>query len=148
MNHCTIIGRLGADAELKDTRAGSVLSLRVAVNERRKQGDQWVDETTWFGVAIFGRRAEALDRLGLTKGTQVCAIGPVKARAYTARDGEARASLDMIARDLHLLGGGSRDGGSSRGVSGGGGAPPADDFGDGGFSDDQIPFAKLDERLT
>lgn len=141
MNRATIIGRLGADAELKHTNSGlPVLSMRVAVNERRKHGDQWVEDTTWFGVAVFGKRAEALDKLQLTKGTQVCAVGPVKTRAYTSHDGEARASLDLVAKDLHLLGGGKRreqrqDDSSDWSPSAANG-PPVDD----GFGDDEIPF--------
>lgn len=104
MNSVTIIGRLGADAELKSTSGGTaLLTMSVAVNERKKTGD----ETTWFRVAVFGNRAEALGRLGLTRGTRVAVVGPVRASAYAGRDGQPRASLEVIARELELLGGGN-----------------------------------------
>jgi len=142
LNQCSIIGNLGSDAELRDTAAGPVLKLRVAVSERVKRGDSWDEQTTWFGVAIFGKRAEALSRLGLSKGTKVYVSGPVQARAYQ-KDGEARASLDLIARELVLLGGGGQ---RSSGGGGYGGKPASSPAGGDDFGDDDIPFGPVDER--
>lgn len=147
LNSLSIIGNLGADAELKHTQGGTeLLSMRVAVSERIKRGDKWEEETTWVGVAVFGNRAAALGRLGLTKGTKIYASGPAKARAYMPNGGnEPRASLDLIARELVLLGGGSNgnnqrnSGGGDYGSSGnaiGGSGTGADDFDD----MDQVPF--------
>ncbi len=149
LNQATIVGNLGRDAEMKDTSAGPVLSMSVAVSERVKRGEQWTEETTWFSAAVFGKRAEALSRLGLTKGTKVLVQGPVKARGYQ-KDGEARASLDIIARELVLLGGGSGGGqrqqhtqrkAESYGTSGTGYQDAGADFGD-----DDVPFLPVDER--
>lgn len=42
-------GYLGADAEVTQFEGGNrVCELRVAVNERVKRGDDWVDHTTWI----------------------------------------------------------------------------------------------------
>jgi len=144
LNQCAIIGNLGRDAELKDTRAGSVLSMSVAVSERVKRGEEWAEETTWFRAAVFGKRAEALARLGLEKGTKVYISGPVKADAYS-KDGEARASLEIIARELVLLGGGSGGGQrkqhtEQRGQGYGTSGTQASDFGADDFGEDSIPF--------
>ena len=132
-NRATIVGNLGADAELRQTSAGPVLKLRVAATERTKGGER----TQWFDVSVFGKRGEALDRLGLTKGTRVLCAGPVSARAYTpSNGGEPRASLEMIAFDVELLGGG-RDGQRSSGGS----SAPASSGGSGeDFDDDDLPF--------
>ena len=135
LNHCAMIGNLGADAEMRDTAGGPMLRMRVAVSERTKQGGEWGEKTTWISVAVFGKRAEALGRLGLSKGTKVYVSGPVEARAYM-KDGEPRASLDIVARELVLLGGGQRSSGGYGGQPAGG-----DDFGD-----DDIPFGPVDER--
>lgn len=140
LNQVTIVGNLGSDAEMRDTSAGPVLKMRVAVSERVKRGEQWTEETTWFGVAVFGKRAEALGRLGLSKGTKVLVQGPVSARAYV-KDGEPRAALDVIARELVLLGGGQRSSGG-----GYGGKPASQPAGGDDFGDDDIPFGPVDER--
>lgn len=119
-----------------------MLSMRVAVSERVKRGERWEEETTWVGVAVFGNRAEALNRLGLEKGTKIYAQGPAKVRAFERKNGEPGASLDLIARELVLLGGGRRGGGSraeygseGNAIGGSGTAPSEDNFGD-----DDIPF--------
>ncbi len=149
LNQCAIIGNLGRDAEMKDTRSGPVLSMSVAVSERVKRGDSWEEETTWFRAAVFGKRADALAKLNLSKGTKVYVSGPVKAQAYS-KDGEARASLDIIAREIVLLGGGSGGGqrqqhtqrkAESYGTSGTGYQDAGADFGD-----DDVPFLPVDER--
>ena len=131
-NRATIVGNLGADAELRQTSAGPVLKLRVAATERTKGGER----TQWFDVSVFGKRGEALDRLGLTKGTRVLCAGPVSARAYES-GGEPRSSLEMVAFDVELLGGG-RDGQRS---GGGSSAPASSGDSSGGFDDDSdLPF--------
>lgn len=130
-NRATIVGNLGADAELRSTSAGSVLKLRVAATERTKNGER----TAWFDVSIFGKRGEALDRLGLTKGTRVLCAGPVSARAYTPKSGgDPRAVLEMIAFDVELLGGGERR--EQHTTQRAEPAAAADD----GFGDNDIPF--------
>ena len=52
INHVVLVGRLTRDAELKYTANGqAVCKFSIAVNRRRKNGDQWEDEAnylTWF----------------------------------------------------------------------------------------------------
>lgn len=108
----TIVGNLGRDPEMKYTSSGAaVTEFSVAVNERRKRGDDWVDETTWFRVSCWGRLAETTNQY-LSKGRQVMVIGTVKTNAYTANDGSARATLEVNAREVKFLQGNSNAGGS------------------------------------
>ena len=74
------------------------------------------DETTWFRVAVFGRQAEPCARY-LAKGRKVLVVGRVSARAYTANDGEVRASLEIRASTVQFLSGRGED----EDVPGGGG---------------------------
>ena len=54
LNHVTLIGRLTRDAELKYTPGGlAISSFSIAVNRRRKNGDQWVDEVSYFDINYF-----------------------------------------------------------------------------------------------
>lgn len=150
MNQIIITGNLGRDAECRFTQGGmAVLNLSVAVNDRVKKHGEWTDETTWFRCALFGKRAEGLNELGLTKGTKVLVRGRVKLNQYEKRDGTMGASLEVMADDVELLGGGA-GGGRRQQQSGGYDAPPPsgpgdygsqgdfppDDFGD----DDRLPF--------
>jgi single-strand DNA-binding protein len=139
INRITLIGNVGADAELRHTRdGGAVLNVRLAVGERWKDSSgERKERTTWFSIAVFGTRAEALAR-HITKGTQLYVSGRMQSREWE-KDGQKRTSWEVVADEIEFLGG-KRDGGERAQHrttdARGGGAPPADDFGD-----DDIPFA-------
>lgn len=101
-----IIGNLGSDPELRYTSDGTpVAGFSVAVNRRWTNADgSHGEETTWFRVSAWRKLAETCNQY-LRKGRQVMIIGRVSARAYTAADGQPRASLDVTATDVRFLGG-------------------------------------------
>ena len=98
-NQLSIIGHVGRDPELKYSQDGSPrCRFSVAVTERRNQQD----ETQWFNVVAFGRLAETCNQY-VRKGMAILVAGPVKLNEYTGRDGQHRASLDVVARDVQFL---------------------------------------------
>ena len=75
MNHVILIGRLTRDAELKNTSGGmAVCKFAIAVNRKKKSGEQWVDEASFFDVTCFGKTAGNLNQY-LQKGKQVAVEG-------------------------------------------------------------------------
>lgn len=100
-----LVGNLGGDAELRYTSDGTPVSnFSLAVNRRWTNPDGSPgEETTWFRVAVWRKQAEAINQY-LKKGRQVMVVGRVSARAYTAADGNPRASLDVTATTVQLLG--------------------------------------------
>ena len=53
LNHVVLIGRLTRDAELKYTSNGqAVCKFSIAVNRRKKNGDQWEDEASFFDIVF------------------------------------------------------------------------------------------------
>lgn len=75
----TVVGRLGADAEVRHTQGGtSILSFRLAADSGFGDNKQ----TEWFGCSIFGKRAEGRLSEFLTKGTQVVVVGSFSTREY------------------------------------------------------------------
>lgn len=104
MNRLTIIGNLTRDPELRSVMAAgqqqTVCSYTVAVNRPRKNGqDMGAD---FFRVSVWGRRAETDSRY-LRKGSKVCVSGPVRASAYTDRDGAMRAQMELMANEVEYL---------------------------------------------
>jgi single-strand DNA-binding protein len=66
-----LTGNLTRDAELRHGQTGTpVLNFSVAVNQREKQGENWVDRASFFDCVMFGNRAEAIAGY-LLKGTSV-----------------------------------------------------------------------------
>lgn len=100
-----IVGNLGNDPELRYTANGTpVANFNVATSRRwTDQQGKPQEETTWFRVSAWGKQAESVNQY-LRKGRQVMVIGRVTARAYTAANGEARASLDVTAESIKFLG--------------------------------------------
>jgi len=104
INHVTLIARLTRDAELKYTGTGTAVStFSIAVNRRRKNGDQWEDEANFFEVALFGKQAESLEKY-LLKGKQVAIDGELKQDRWQTPDGQNRSKVIVIANTVQLLG--------------------------------------------
>jgi single-strand DNA-binding protein len=134
-----IVGRLGKDPEMRYTQSGvPVTSFNVAVDRRwTNQSGEKQEKTTWFRVTCWRKQAEIAAQY-LQKGKQVLVEGEVDASAYTDREGNARASLEMTATNFQMLG--ARGEAPEGAVAGGHAIAPGggDDFAGGG--EDEIPF--------
>lgn len=129
----TIVGNVGRDPEMRYTSEGvGVCNFSVAVNKRRRNRNtnEYIDQTTWFRVAAWRNLAETCSQY-VHKGMQIMVVGEVNADAYVGQDGQARANLEITARDIKFLG---RRGDSEGGDYGGGGGDYATD------NVDDIPF--------
>ena len=146
INQVVLVGRLTRDAELKYTANGqAVCKFAIAVNRRKKNGEQWEDEANYFDIVLWGRQGEAISQF-LQKGKAVGVQGELCQNRWQ-QDGQNRSKVEIIASFVQLMSGGQGSGGGTGesrygNNSGSGGenrngqsAPPADD----GFADD-IPF--------
>ena len=146
-----VVGNLGRDPETRYTPSGAMnVNFSIAVNRRfRDSSGQDQDRTTWFRVTAWGRLAETLDGLTqrgfLAKGKQVLVEGRVELNEWTDQQNEKRASLEVTANDVQLLGtradseqGGDSYGPRDGGGDGGGGRRQQDDQGSESFDD--VPF--------
>lgn len=129
LNHVVLIGRLTRDAELKYIANGqAVCKFSIAVNRRRKNGDQWEDEANFFDIVVWGRQGETLNQY-LVKGKMVGVDGELRQDRWQ-QEGQNRSKVEIVANYLQLLGGspggsggGSFNGGSGAANSGGGPGP-------------------------
>ena len=88
LNKVMIIGRLGADPELRYTQAGQpVCYLRVATDESYtdKDGNR-VEHTEWHSVVAFQRPAENCNQY-LRKGSLVYVEGKLATRKWQDQKG-------------------------------------------------------------
>lgn len=102
-----IIGRLTRNAEVRTTsQEKQVVNFSVATNDsyRNKQGER-IEQTTYFDCSYWISPNVAKI---LTKGTLVELTGRVSTRAWTANDGELRASLNFHTSAIKLHGGGKK----------------------------------------
>lgn len=113
-----VVGNLGGDPELRYMQDGrAVCNFNIAASERwrDRQSGEPRERTTWYRVSVWGPQAESCNTY-LSKGSQVLVTGNVSARGYINNNGEAAASLDLMARNVRFLS--SRGGGE--GYQGGG----------------------------
>lgn len=99
------VGNLGKDPEVRYTQSGNaVCNLRIACNDRKKDGDQWVDHTEWIDVVTFGKVAENCGQY-LKKGRQVCVEGRLQTRSYKDKDGAEKWRTEIVSDDVMFIGG-------------------------------------------
>lgn len=160
-NRVILMGNMTRDVELKYTPGGTaVTDIGLAVNDRRKNAQgEWVDETTFVDVTLWGRTAELAGEY-LGKGSPLLVEGRLKLDTWET-DGQKRSKLRVVCDRMQFVGGTREGGGGGRTSSGnapGGNsatgessqaydsAPPparreAQPTGNGpGYDDDDIPF--------
>ncbi|HBB73003.1 MAG TPA: single-stranded DNA-binding protein [Planctomycetaceae bacterium] len=153
-NRVILLGNVTRDPELRYIASGSaVTEIGLAVNDRRKTASgEWVEETTFVDVTLWGRTAEIAGEY-VTKGSPLLIEGRLKLDTWE-KDGKKNSKLRVVCDRMQLLG--SRSGDAGRGpksrVSAGRGAAQAggdefdqssgyDDGPSGGpVADDDIPF--------
>lgn len=104
-NKVIILGRLGADPDLRSSPSG-VTTCRLSIATNRswtdKSGEK-KEETEWHRVVFFGRAAEVLDQY-LKKGQQLYVEGRLKTSKYE-KDGIERYSTDIIGETFNFISG-------------------------------------------
>ena len=128
-----IIGNLGSDPEMRYTPNGrAVTQFNVAVNQSTKnqQTGEWVEETDWFRVSVWGDRAERMAE-SLRKGNKVFVEGRFRTREFEGRDGQKRTALEITADSIVNLE--RRPRGDEEGTFAGGAAGTAGPQGGGQF---------------
>ena len=97
----TIIGNCVKDPELRTTPSGkSVCTFTLAVNRRKKTEGK--PEADFFRVSAWDQLGEVCQKF-ITKGKKVCVIGSVGVHPYKTKQGEAAASMEVLAREVEFL---------------------------------------------
>ena len=93
MIYSNIIGRLGADSELKTSAKGNqFVSMRVASNDF-VNGE---NVTTWVNVMWSGERAVKMQE-HMKKGSAVSVHGTLRTSIFKNKNGESAVSVDVLA---------------------------------------------------
>lgn len=120
INIVAVSGNLTRDPELRSTAGGtSVSTLRMAVNERRKDASgEWAERANFFDVVVWGAQAEACAKY-LAKGRPVAVQGRLQWREWETREGGKRQTVEIVAERVQFLSSGEKR-------EGNGGAPQSD----------------------
>lgn len=129
LNKVMLIGRLGADPEVRFLPSGgSVATIRLATSRRwkDKQTGERKEETEWHRVVFFSRLAEIAGEY-LKKGSQVYVEGRIRTQKWQGQDGQDRYTTEIVADTMNMLdsrSGGTAEFGGDRDQAQGGYAAP------------------------
>lgn len=104
MNKVILLGRLGADPEVRYTLEGKpVTHMRVATNEVIVRADGEKETITdWHRVIAFGKLAETCGTY-LGKGSRVLVEGKLKRRSFEDKNGVKRIVVEVWAESISFL---------------------------------------------
>ncbi len=105
VNKVILVGRLGADPEVRYTSSGTAITnFRLATSTviNNKDG-QKEEKTEWHKVVAFGRLGEICGEY-LAKGRQVYIEGRLQTRDWEDKDGNKRWTTEIIVQNMQLLG--------------------------------------------
>jgi single stranded DNA-binding protein len=88
----SLVVRLAASAPLPYRRRARAV-FRVAVSGRREQ------EPSFFTVIVWRDQAEHASK-SLSRGSRVVVVGRLQQRTWTAEDGGARSTVEVLAEEL------------------------------------------------
>ena len=132
-NRVILLGNLTRDVEVRYLQSGTAMAdIGMAVNDRRKgQNGEWIDETTFVDVTLWGRTAEVAGEY-LSKGSPLLVEGRLKYDTWE-KDGQKRSKLSVVCERMQMVGskggggpggGGGRSGGDTRPRARSPGRPP------------------------
>lgn len=99
MNEICIEGRLGKDPEMRFTPNGkAVTQFSVAVQKRKKEGTEWVDDgpAEWFRCTAWNKLAESVAEQ-LRKGDVAHVHGRNETRSWDGKDGQKQYRTEVVA---------------------------------------------------
>jgi len=104
-NRVILLGNLTRDPELRYVPSGTaVVDLGLAVNDRRKNASgEWVEETTFVDVTLWGRTAEVASEY-LSKGSPVLIEGRLRLDTWENSEGQKRSKLRVVGERMQMLG--------------------------------------------
>jgi single-strand DNA-binding protein len=101
-----VVGHLGRDPEMRYTPTGvPVTSFSIATTRKWTNANgEPQEKTTWFRVTCWRKLAESAAQY-LKKGQAVLVEGEIDASAWTDKEGNPRASLELNALNWRFVGG-------------------------------------------
>ena len=98
-----LIGRLGADPEIRDTKTGgrfATFSLATSERWKDKSGEQQ-ERTEWNRVVVFQEGLIPVIEQYVTKGSNVFIEGKLQTRKYEDKDGVEKYTTEVVLQGFN-----------------------------------------------
>jgi single-strand DNA-binding protein len=102
VNKVILVGNLGKDPELIDTKGTKIVNISIATSESWKGDDGAPQERTeWHKLVFFGRQAEIAAEY-LRKGSKIYVEGKLRTEKYQ-KDGQDHYATKIIVSSMQML---------------------------------------------
>ena len=104
-NSVQLIGRLGKDPEVIETKSGKKLAkFSLATNENyRNQKGEKIEETQWHNIVAWEKKADFASEY-LKKGMEIALEGKLIHREYESSEGDKRYTTEINLNDVVMVG--------------------------------------------
>ena len=108
VNKVILLGNIGKDPEVRETKAGNIVNLVMATSEKyTDKSGQKQENTEWHNLVVFGKLADVVAKY-VKKGDKLYVEGSITTRKWEDKEGNTRYNTEIKVRDLTMLGGGEK----------------------------------------
>ena len=102
-NSVMLIGRPGADPEMKTFNNSKKARFSLAVTENKKNANgEWVSDTQWFPIIAWGPIADRVEK-NVKKGKRIAIDGSLRNNEWTDDKGQRHSVTEVWVNDLFLI---------------------------------------------
>lgn len=94
----TLLGRVGSDPVLRNTKTGKTVANFSVADNQKEAGEQ---KTTWYSVSCWDAKAEIAEKI-VRKGDLVYVEGIPSVSSWTDKQGVARSEISISCRFLQV----------------------------------------------
>ena len=100
VNKVELLGRVGAQPEMRYTPGGTAVArFSLATDRRRQDGEK---DTDWHDIVCWSKQAEAVNEY-VGKGDRIYVAGRLVQNSWEADDGQRRRRTEVHAREVVFL---------------------------------------------
>ena len=100
VNKVELLGRVGADPEMRYTPNGTAVTRLSLATDRRKQDGN--TETEWHDIVCWSKQAEAVNQY-VHKGDRLYLSGRLVQNSWETDEGQRRRRTEVHAREVVFL---------------------------------------------
>ncbi|MBO7133807.1 MAG: single-stranded DNA-binding protein [Bacteroidales bacterium] len=98
-NFVRLVGNLGIDPKVTETRNGKVARFSLATTENYFENGKQVDKTEWHNVVAWNSKADYVAE-NCTKGSHVVVMGRLASRSYDDQNNVRRYITEVVAEEI------------------------------------------------
>lgn len=103
INQVFLVGHIGKEVDVRTFESGNkVARFALATSKNVKRNEEWVKETVWHNITLWGKLADLTDKFA-TKGGLVAVVGELENESYTKQDGNKINKSVVVATKVHFL---------------------------------------------